>query len=239
MPPHASMQADSKREVLMRIPLFRDLTRAELDAVAAHAVVHRQQRGAAMLRKGEPATGMIVLLQGRVRISLLSEDGREVIVRILGPGEVLGEISLLDGQPRSADVTALEDCVLLQVERAHFLSMLRGSTDLCLRLMASLCERVRRTSASLEEAVLLDLPARLWLHLRRMAAEHGVATARGTLITVRLSQGEIAALVGASREAVNRQLRSWESEGRIASENGRLILTGPLSADARLTQAAT
>ncbi len=225
MPSLASMQADSKREVLTRIPLFRDLTRAELDSVTAHATVHGQPRGAAILRKGEPATGMIVLLQGRVRISLLSEEGKELTLRILGPGEVLGEISLLDGQPRSADVTALEDCVLLTVERTHFLSMLRGSTDQCMRLMTSLCERVRRTSVSLEEAVLLDLPARLWLHLRRMAEEHGVPTPRGTLIAVRLSQGEIAALVGVSREAVNRQLKSWESEGRIANENGRLVLT--------------
>lgn len=227
MPPLASMQADSKREVLTRIPLFRDLTRTELDSVTAHATVQAKKRGTTILRKGEAATGMIVLLQGRVRISLLSEEGKELTLRILGPGEVLGEISLLDGQTRSADVTALEDCVLLTVERTHFLSMLRGSTDLCMRLMTSLCERVRRTSLSLEEAVLLDLPARLWLHLRRMAAEHGVPTPRGTLIAVRLSQGEIAALVGVSREAVNRQLKSWESEGWIASENGRLVLTRP------------
>ena len=219
----ASLQADSKREVLTRIPLFREMTRLELDTITAHATVQNHRRGSVILRKGDPATGMIVLLQGRVRVSILSEEGRELTLRILGPGEVLGEISLLDGQERSADVTALAPCVLLQVERTHFMSMLRGSTDLCLRLMSSLCERIRRTSLYLEEVVMLDLPQRLWQHLRRMAAEHGVPAKGGT----GMWQGDIAALVGASREAVNRQLKTWESEGLIATQGGHLLIVHP------------
>jgi len=227
MKPPASMNPSYKREILLQVPLFRSLTPAELEAVCSRAATQAHARGTVILRKGDPATGMIVILQGRARISIVSDEGKEVTLSVLGPGEVLGEISLLDGEERSADVTAIEDCVLLSVERTHFLSMLQGSSDLCMRLMKTLCQRIRRTSLSLEEAVSLDLPTRLGRHLLRMADQHGVPTPRGTRITLRMSQGEIAALVGASREKVNRQLRSWESDGVITTDNGHYVMLRP------------
>ena len=222
------MKSASKREVLRQVPMFRTLTQAELDALSAGAVTQSHPRGTTILRKGDPATGMIIVLHGRVRIVLMSEEGKEVTLRVLGPGEVLGEIALLDGEERSADVMALEDCVLLYLERAHFLSLLHGNSDLCLRLMKTLCQRLRRASLSLEEAILLDLPTRLGRQLLRMADEYGVPGPNGgTRIGVRLSQSEIAALVGGSREKVNRQLRAWESEGVLANEGGYLVLLRP------------
>jgi CRP/FNR family cyclic AMP-dependent transcriptional regulator len=225
LPP--SMHSAYKREILLQVPLFRALTPAELDAISARASTQAYPRGSTILRKGDPATGMIVILQGRVRIGLVSDEGKEVTLRVLGAGEVLGEISFLDGEERSADVTALEDCVALNVERAHFLSLLHGSSDLCLRLMKTLCQRIRRTSLSLEEAISLDLPTRLGRHLLRMAQDYGIPTPRGTRIGLRMSQGEIAALVGVSREKVNRQLRSWKSEGVIATDQGYLVMLRP------------
>jgi len=223
MPPLSA----SKKEALMQVPLFKTLTPAELEAISAHATIRSQKRGSTILRKGGPATDMIVILQGRVRIGVVTEEGKEVTLRVFGPGEVVGEISLLDGKERSADVIALEDCVLLSVERSHFLSLLRASSDLCLRLMASLCERIRRTSLSLEEAIALDLPTRLGRHLRRMAEEYGVRVPGGTKIGVKLSQSDLAGLVGASREKVNRQLRAWEAEGAITRQGGYFILLRP------------
>ena len=222
-----AMNAAFKREILLQVPLFRSLTPAELEAVSARASTQAHPRGTTILRKGDPATGMIVILQGRVSISTVSDEGKEVTLTVLGQGEVLGEISLLDGHERSADVSALEDCVVLSVERTHFLALLQSSSDLCLRLMKTLCQRIRRTSLSLEEAISLDLPTRLGRHLLRMAEEHGVATPRGTRIALRMSQGQIAALVGVSREKVNRQLRSWENEGVIATDQGYLVMLRP------------
>ena len=144
--------------------------------------------------------------------------------RIVGPGDVIGEVSLLDGQDRSADVHALEACILLTVERDHFMAMLRNSSDLCLRLMSVLCDKLRRATVSVEEALLLDLSGRLGRHLQRMASEHGTATPEGIRINVRLSQSELASLVGASREKVNRQLKLWENQGVILNRGGYIIL---------------
>lgn len=218
------MTAAMRREVLRQVPLFRTLTPGEVDAIAAHAATHSYPRGNTILRKGDPASAMLIVLQGRVRVGITAADGREVSFRIMGPGEIIGELSLLDGQERSADVQALEASVLLAVEREHFLLLLRNSADLCLRLMSVLCDKLRRSTVSLEEAMLLNLSGRLWRHLQRMASEHGIVTPEGTRINIRLSQSELAALIGASREKVNRQLKSWESQGVIRQDGGYIIL---------------
>lgn len=211
-------------EILRQVPLFRMLTKLEIEAIAAHAVTQSFPRGGMILRKGDPASTMLIVVQGRVRIGVSTIDGRELNLRVMGPGDVIGEVSLLDGQNRSADVYALEDCVVLNVEREHFTSMLRNSSDLCLRLMSVLCDKLRRATVSVEEALLLDLSGRLGRHLQRMADEHGTATSEGTRIDVRLSQSELASMIGASREKVNRQLKLWESQGIILNRDGHIIL---------------
>jgi CRP-like cAMP-binding protein len=104
---------------------------------------------------------MVVIVSGRVRISLTSEDGREVTLTMLGPNEVLGEMTLLDGGECSADATAQEDCVVLTVERTQFLRLLRSNSELCLGLVTVLFQRLRRANAALEGMALQDLPTRL------------------------------------------------------------------------------
>jgi CRP-like cAMP-binding protein len=221
----AVAENEAKRAALRGSQLFRALRPPELDAVLAHAVMRRVSRGTLVLRKGDPATGMVVIMQGSVRISSVSEDGREVMLGILGTGEVLGEISLLDEAERSADVSTIEDSVLLFVERADFLRLLRTNNDLCLRLMAVLCGRLRRANMALEDLALLDLPTRLGRLLLRLGQQFGHPSAAGTRIEIKLSQKDLSTIVGASREKVNRQLRAWEQEGRIAKDQGYLLLT--------------
>jgi CRP-like cAMP-binding protein len=170
---------------------------------------------------------MVVIVSGRVRISLVSEDGREVTLTMLGPGEVLGEMTLLDGGECSADATAQEDCVLLTIERTQFLRLLRSNSDLCLHLLAVLFQRLRRANAALEDMALLDLPTRLGRLLLRLSGDYGVTGPRGTRIEVKLSQKDLSSLAGASREKVNRQLRQWEDEGIIGKDGGRLLIMKP------------
>jgi CRP/FNR family cyclic AMP-dependent transcriptional regulator len=218
---------DIRRAALQAIPLFQILQPSELESVVAHAAVRRYARGEAILRKGDPGNAMIVILQGRVRISSMSEDGREIILGVLGPGEVLGEIALLDGQERSADASALQECVAVVVERSNFLRLLHGSPDLCLRLMNVLCARLRRLNLAMEDIALLDLSSRLAKLLLRLARDCGVPGPAGRRIEVKLSQKDLSNLVGASREKVNRQLKVWEQEGIIATDQGYLIILRP------------
>jgi CRP/FNR family transcriptional regulator, cyclic AMP receptor protein len=227
------MDAAARRAALTRTELFRSLPPPELDSVLARAAVRRISRGEAILRRGDPNAGMAVIVTGRVRVSVISEDGKEVTLSVLGPGEILGEMSLLDGKDYSADATAQEDCVLLVIERGQFLRLLRANSDLCLHLMAVLTGRLRRANASLEDLALLDLPNRLSRLLLRLASDYGVPTRAGTRIEVKLSQKDLSTLVGASREKVNKQLRQWEEDGVLGKDGGRVVI---LNAD-RLPQA--
>ena len=217
----------ARREALGRSAMFRVLQPAERDAVLAQAGVRRAARGSVLLRRGDAGGVAFVIIAGRVRIGLTAEDGREVTLGMLGPGEVLGEMSMLDGGEVSADATAIEDCTLLAIERTRFLRLLRENGDLCLRMMAVLCGRLRQSNAALEEMALLDLPGRLARVLLRLAREWGNRTPQGTRIEVRLSQKDLAVLVGGSREKVNRQLRAWEETGAIAKDLGRLVIVQP------------
>ncbi len=168
----AASELEARRAALKASRLFQCLQPAELDAVLAHAITKRFPRGSIILRKADPGTGMIVVLSGRVQIGATSGEGKEITLAILGQGELLGELSLIDGQSRSADAIALEECVVLRVERAHFLRLLQGNPDLCLRLMTVLCERLRRVNAALEDIALLDLPGRLGRLLVRLSGEY-------------------------------------------------------------------
>ena len=143
---------------------------------------------------------------------------------MLGAGEILGEISLLDGAERSADVAALEDCVLLIVERAGFLGLLRRNPDLCLKLMGELCRRLRHANLAVEDLALLDLPGRIGKLLLGLPQIVGPTRSR---LTIRLSQRDLATLAGGSREKINRQLRIWEKAGVIARDRGHIVILRP------------
>jgi CRP/FNR family cyclic AMP-dependent transcriptional regulator len=220
-----AIDADARRAALARTPIFQSLQPQDIDAIAARAITRRVARNQVILRRGDPNSGMLVIMTGRVRISVVSEDGKEVTLTVLGPGEVVGEMSLLDGGPCSADVTAQEDCTLLVIERGQFLALLRSNSELCLRLLSFLTRRLRRANAALEDMALLDVPTRLGRLLTRLAADYGVPVQSGTRIEVRLSQKDLSSLVGASREKVNRQIRLWEEAGVLAKDSGRMVIT--------------
>ena len=150
---------------------------------------------------------------------MVSEDGKEATLSVLGPNEVLGEMSLLDGEPCSADVTAQEDCTLLVIDRARFLALLRANSGLCLHLMTFLTKRLRRANSALEDMALLDLPTRLGRLLTRLASDYGVPVRSGTRIEVKLSQKDLSSpgrcLAGKSEpadQAMGR--RRYSGQGR-------------------------
>jgi CRP/FNR family cyclic AMP-dependent transcriptional regulator len=215
---------EARRAALARTEIFQSLQQADIDLILARATVRRVARGSPILRRGDPNSGMVVVMSGRVRVSVISEDGKEVTLSVLGQSEVLGEMSLLDGDSSSADVTAQEDCVLMVIDRGQFLNLLGQNSGLCLHLMAVLTRRLRRANAALEDIALLDLPTRLGRLLVKLASDYGVPVRTGTRIEVKLSQKDLGTLVGASREKVNKQIREWEEEGVLGKDSGRMVV---------------
>ena len=204
------------KAVLRSCRLFEPMTAVELDAAIARATLKRVPRGRAILHQGLPSPGIFVIAAGRVRVSVVSEDGKELMLDVLGAGDALGEMSLVDDQDCSANASAQDDCVLLFIERAHFQRMLRDNVDLCLRMLALLSGRVRQANANVMDMARLSLTTRLGRMLLRLARDYGERCAEGTRIKLRLSQRDLGTLVGSSREKVNKQLRRWEQDGILA-----------------------
>ena len=223
------MDQESRRRLLLTCPLFYGLPRAALDEILVQSTEKLMRRGQTLFQKGDEGSYMVAVLSGRIRISATSPEGREVTLNMIDAGEVFGEIALLDGKPRSADATAMEDSNLMLVERRHFLAYLTSNPELVLRVIAVLCERLRETSETLGNFAMLDLPGRLARKLLNLAAEYGNPTNGRIHLKIRLSHTDLGRFVGCSRETVNKQMRAWEEAGIVAREGGRIAVCNPIA----------
>lgn len=221
-----------RRALLARLPLLGGLATDQLDALSRLARVERHPAGATIFRKDDEGRGLMATLSGRIQISVPGADGREITLNIISPGEVFGEIALLDGEPRTADAIALEDCELLVLDRRDFIPFLRRSPEVAIRLLEVLSRRLRRTTAFAEEALLLRLEARMARQLLRLAADFGVPDGNGVRIGLRISQRQLGSLLGASRESVNKQLRAWQAQRFLATRRGVITLLAPARLEA-------
>lgn len=207
-------------ELLRRLPIFRELAPPMLARVASHATRRTVTRGTTLFRKGDPGSSLIAIVSGQVKISVPAADGREAVLNVIRPGEVLGEIALLDGHPRSADAVALEDCELMTIDRRDFVPLVREHPDVALALIEVLCARLRHTSGQVEDVVFLDVPGRLAKALLDLAARTG-RTPPGRLT---ITQRELGQMIGTSRESTNKQLRAWAARGFLRIERGGIVL---------------
>ena len=167
----------------------------------------------------------MVVVRGRVKVCSHSEDGKELVLNLINAGEVVGEIALLDGADRTADAVTLTETELMVLERRDFVPFLQRHPDACMRLFAVLCERLRKTSELLEEALFLEGPSRLAKRLVHLAEVFGKPVSGGVRIDIPLSQQQLGNMVGMSRESMNKQLKQWRQDGLIRTENGHYVLT--------------
>jgi CRP-like cAMP-binding protein len=200
-------------DALARAWVFESLGPAELAQLAA--LVHRRVYKAreTIVEKGEAARQLYVLLRGRAKVATRGADGTDTGLNVLGPGEMFGEIGMLDGQPRSATVTTLEECELAVLEAEAFRGFLAAHPPVAAKLLGVLAARVRELSSRLEDRASLEVPARLAKQLLWLAENHGEVVGSGACIALRLSQQELGDLVGATRESVNKQLSEWTRLG--------------------------
>ncbi|MFO1430057.1 MAG: Crp/Fnr family transcriptional regulator [Candidatus Competibacteraceae bacterium] len=216
-----------KRELLRQSLLFAEFAPPELDKLAQFAKLRLFEPKEVIFNQGEPGRHMFIVASGTVRISILSEEGREMILGTFGPGDVFGEIALFDGKARTATVTAISACECLVLERQEFLAFLEQQPRAAIKLLAALAGRLRRTNEIIEDTLFLNLPSRLAKKLLYLAEIHGRQTPRGLLIKVKLSQQELGNLVATSRESVNKQLRAWQAQGLLQIQQGYITVIDP------------
>jgi CRP-like cAMP-binding protein len=205
--------------VLSKVPFFAGVPADELEKLASSLQRRTVRAGKAVFRQDDPGSSLYVIESGVVKVQRTSPEGKEVILTILGPGDFFGELALLDGEPRSADAVAKEDTALLVLERDDFLAFLDRAPAVATKLLAALSRRLRRTDQLVQDAAFLDVPARLARALLQLSESPEAATG--------LTQSELAAMVGASRESVNRWLQFYRRRGLIESASGSIRVLQP------------
>jgi CRP-like cAMP-binding protein len=218
----AARRPPDKLSLLRNHVLFRDLPPPIIGRIGSYMKIRKIPRGATIFTKGDPGTGLIGVLQGSVKISIASADGRDIVLNIIQAGEIFGEIALLDGHPRTADATAMSECELMVIERRDFMQFLRTQPDMTLKFIEILCARLRRTSEQVQDLTFLNLPTRLAKALLQLQAE--TSTPNGK---VAITQRELSQIIGRSRESTNKQLRAWSKRGWIALDRGGVTVVAP------------
>jgi CRP/FNR family transcriptional regulator len=204
------------------VPLFAGCTRDELAALASGARRRRHRRGECIFREGDPETSLCLVERGWVKRRVESPEGRERILGFLGPGEVFGELSVLDGQSWTADVVAQEDCVVVYLTREAVASVMQHHPEATLRLLQLLGRRLRTADLQIRDGAFLDVRGRL----ARVLLELGQDGERpgGPVLHPHLRQEELAHVIGATRESVNRWLGWFERIGAIRRSKDRITL---------------
>lgn len=213
-------------ELLKRVPLFEGLSDDELGALSDVAMLRVFPKDRVVIMAEEEGDSLFVIHQGQVKVSIVSEDGREVILSILGEGNFFGEMSLLDGHPRSANVTTTQETELLMVRRADFLHFIQRSPQTAIKLLGVLASRLRKTDRKIEGLALSDVTGRITQTLLQLAEEQGTPTPDGVLVKDRPTHQDLANMSGTTRETVSRILKRLENQGYIVPKGRDLLIVG-------------
>lgn len=215
-------------DFLGTVQLFNGLDQEELQHFADLTREKFYPKGSVVLFEDDPGDSLFVVRQGRVKVVLIGEDGREVILGVLGAGEHFGELSLIDDRPRSAHVIAMDDAHLLVLRREDFRKRVESSPAVAWSLLKELSRRLRAADEKIGGLVLLDVPGRIARLLLDLAEEGG-----GERIEKSLTHQTIAQIIGASRETVSRAMKEFQDAGWIDVERRRVILSDRPALEAR------
>ena len=212
------------QDELGRIPLFEGLAPARRAELAKMMGDETHKRGDIVFNQGDYGDALYIIQDGSVRISQVSEDGHELILIVLRTGDFFGEMSLLDGEPRSAAAIAAEDSILLSLRRTDFMRFLGQNPTAAVEMLRVLSLRLRRMDGVLEEAVFHSATVRIARRLLELLGIYGREVADGHLLDVRLTQTEIAEMVGTSRVTVNKELSEMESAGVLKRVRRQILI---------------
>jgi len=212
----------NKDDFLRQVPLFQSLQPEDRKVLSASIRTQYTKKGEVLFRKGSEGTTLYIIKKGRIKIVLPSKGGDEVILAIFSEKDFFGEMTLLDGIPRSADAVALETCELLVLNRTDFLSFLKDNENAVQSILYSLSMRLRKTDDLLEDTCFLNISARFAKKLVQLAEHYGQQDENATLIDLDLKQKDLAGMIGATRESVNKELKVLREKGLVSTTEGKI-----------------
>jgi CRP/FNR family cyclic AMP-dependent transcriptional regulator len=209
---------------LKQVPLFTGLAENEIQELMALAKRRTFRSGEVIFHRDDPGQVLYVIKEGKVKICLISPDGQEISLAVLGKGDCFGEFAILDSLPRSADAVAMEKVECYTLQRSDFHNAVMKNPKIAIQIMEVLTKRLRTTDEMIENLIFLDVPGRVAKKLLELADSHGVKVDDGVRIEVRLTQQELASMVGASRESVNKVMGYFTDKRFISTDKHRITL---------------
>jgi len=213
------------QEVIRKAPLFTALDDAASASLLANMVSVKISKGTILFAEGDGGDQLYVIAEGKLKLGTSSGDGRENLLSILGPGEMFGELSLFDPGPRTSTATAVTDAKLLSLGQEKLLPWLVENPKVSLQLLASLAQRLRRTNEAVGDLVFSDVPGRVAKALIDLGERFGKKTDEGLFVHHDLTQEELAQLVGASRETVNKALADFAGRNWLKLDGRAVLIT--------------
>jgi CRP-like cAMP-binding protein len=219
------LQAGFALEALGRCRLFAGLGPEALQTIARTLRVRHFRRGEVLFHEGDPGDALFIVASGAIKVVVPSDEGEEAILATLRRGDFLGELALLDGAPRSASAIALEATDTLTLPRAQFRALTSMEPAIRDALLAALARELRRLTTHVAELHFLDLTGRLAARLARLAEENGEVMPDGSIrLDAPLTQSDLAAMIGATRQSVNKLLREFEQDGLLRLERDTIVV---------------
>ena len=211
-------------DLLKKVPLLAGLTDEDREALAAAVSRRRYRKGDIVMQKEEPGHALFIVEKGAVRIYVPSSQGNDLILAVLGQGDFFGDLSLLDGRPRSASAAVTSDTTLLMLERSDFIALITRRPASAMAVLEAVAGRLRETDEMASDLAFLDVAGRLAKRLLDLAAQHGVQRNSGVLIDLAITQEELANMIGVTRESVNRNLSDFRTFGLISNQGRKIIV---------------
>jgi hypothetical protein len=211
-------------QVFRRAPLFTALDEETAQSLRASMDPVRIAKGSILFSEGDVGEHLYVILEGKLKLGTSSGDGRENLLSILGPGEMFGELSLFDPGPRTSTATAVTDCRLLSLGHKQAIPWITAHPQVSLELLARMAQRLRRTNEAVGDLVFSDVPGRVAKALIDLGGRFGKTTDEGLLVNHDLTQEELAQLVGASRETVNKALADFAGRGWLRLDGRSVVI---------------
>jgi CRP/FNR family transcriptional regulator/CRP/FNR family cyclic AMP-dependent transcriptional regulator len=216
-----------RMDFLKRLPLFANVSDAELALLAKDFTLRRFQQGEAIFFQGDPGQSLYLIEAGRVRIYVQDDGGQETSVIFYSAGDIFGELAVIDGLPRSASAIAVDETFVHVLGRERLRAHLLASPQLAYNFMQALAVRVRYSTLQVGNLTLHDVPGRLARKLLELAQGHGRVTSTGVQIDMTLTQSDLASLIGATRESTNKALGNFKRGGVIRMDNNQITIVDP------------
>jgi len=218
------MEPDKETSYFKQVSFFADLPEEEIQALSPITKRRTFRAGEVIFHRDDPGQVLYMIKEGKVKICIISPDGQEVSLTVFGKGEYFGEFALLDGLPRSTDAVALERVECYTLQRSDFHNTILKNPKIAILILEALSKRLRNTNQMVEDLIFLDVYGRVAKKLLELADAHGIKVDDGVRIDVRLTQQELAAMVGASRESVNKVLGYFTDKNFISTDKHRITI---------------